>query len=180
MQWGGEKKRKHGIKTSNLFIGASYGELAGPEKLAVWLLPLAEPLYRPGKCVLHILTNFCPANINWKHALKLEGRDAHLEQNCDGRFLHWRVLTTDLHQDSLSMGGWMGASSSWLSRSSAIFSFHQLLITRLLVPLQSPPFHGNLFFHQTPSPQNLFYSGEILDTLCKTGTGVKISDVLIY
>ena len=30
------------------------------------------------------------------------------------------LLTPDLHQDSLSMGGCIGASSSWLSRSSAM------------------------------------------------------------
>ena len=48
----------------NLLIRASYGELAGPEELAVGLLPLTEPLYCPGKSVLHILTNLCPAKID--------------------------------------------------------------------------------------------------------------------
>ena len=136
----------------NLLIWASYGELTGPEKLAVGLLPLAEPLYRPGKCVLHILTNFCPGN--WKACLKTR-KVAHKEQNLNGYFLHWKVLT-DLHQDSLSMGGWMGASSSWLSRSSAILSSTRFwspdLSTRSLLPLESPP------FHQTPFPPNPFSS----------------------
>ena len=47
----------------NLLIRASYGELAGPEELAVGLLPLTEPLYCPGKCVLYILTDLCPVKI---------------------------------------------------------------------------------------------------------------------
>ena len=47
----------------NLLIRASYGELAGPEELAVGLLPLTKPLYCPGKRVLYILTDLCPVKI---------------------------------------------------------------------------------------------------------------------
>ena len=47
----------------NLLIRASYGELAGPEELAVGLLPLTEPFYCPGKSVLNILTNLCPVKV---------------------------------------------------------------------------------------------------------------------
>ena len=45
---------------TNLFIRASYRELAGPEELTVWFLPLTESLDCPRKGVLHILAYFGP------------------------------------------------------------------------------------------------------------------------
>ena len=55
-----------------LLIWAPYRELAGPKKLAVGLLPLAEPLDRPGECVLHIFTYLRPGNNVWARETKSE------------------------------------------------------------------------------------------------------------
>ena len=51
------------------------------------------------------------------------------------------------------MGGWMGASSSWLSLSSAIFLLDP---TRTLNPLHQRNLRSSLFSTKPPSSRNLF------------------------
>ena len=77
--------------------------------LTVLLLSLTEPLNGPGKSVLHILTHFGPGETRPLVITIIYPGDG---------------PETDLHQDSLSMGGWMGFSSSslWLLLISVILS----------------------------------------------------------
>ena len=72
------------------------GELAGPEKLGVAFRPFAESLNGPGEGVFRVVTDLGPSNNSRYHHLSLCCSD------------------TYLHQDSLSMGGRIGDSSSSL------------------------------------------------------------------
>ena len=173
------KIRKHKIKMRNLLIGASYGELAGPEELAVGLLPLAEPLDCPGKCVLYILTNLCPVKIKWLSGGKLGWPRSNISILIDA----YKTKSINRPAPGLTVNGWLNGCLLLLTLPIIRHPCcHQILINRPLVP-QKSSLSAETCFPTNPFSSKPVFSGAIpnLVTICKSfKRGVKTNEGLRY